>query len=179
MDVAVRVVDATPDHLTGIWEIYNEAVINTTASWDLEPVSLESRRVWMAERQAAGFPILVAERDGEVLGFASYGTYRAKAGFDTTVEHSIYCAPAARGLGVGTQLMEQLIERARQVGIHVMLGVLDADNTASLSFHRRFGFVESATVPEVGYKFGRWLTMTIASLTLPTSGLEGDTPAEQ
>lgn len=166
---AVRVLDATQAHVNAIWEIYNEAVVNTTASWDLEPVSLESRQVWMAERQAAGFPILVAESDGEVLGFASYGTYRPKAGFDTTVEHSIYCAPGARGLGVGSQLMEQLIDRARRGGVHVMLGVLDADNTASLGFHRRFGFVESVTVPEAGRKFGRWLTMTIVSLTLTES----------
>lgn len=166
MDGAVRIIDASEAHLTGVWEIYNEAVVNTTASWDLEPVSLESRRVWLAERQSAGFPILVAERDGEVLGFGSYGTYRGKAGFDTTVEHSIYCAPAVRGLGVGTALMQQLIDRARQGGVHVMLGVLDADNAASLSFHRRFGFVESASVPEAGRKFGRWLTMVIVYLNL-------------
>lgn len=158
---------ATAADLPGILDIYNHAVVHTTASYDLEPVSLHSRQDWFAARQKAGFPVLVAEgAGGEVLGFASYGTFREKPGYNGTVEHSVYIRDGQRGAGLGQALMERLIAEARQQGLHVMLGSVDADNAGSIAFHERLGFRQVAHFHQVGRKFGRWLDMVFMELLL-------------
>ncbi|MDO4246311.1 MAG: GNAT family N-acetyltransferase [Deinococcus sp.] len=158
---------ATAADLSGILDIYNHAVLHTTASYDLEPVSLQSRQEWFTARQKAGFPVLVAEgASGEVLGFASYGTFREKPGYNGTVEHSVYIREGQRGAGLGLALMERLIAEARQQGLHVMLGSVDADNAGSIAFHTRLGFRQVAHFHQVGRKFGRWLDMVFMELLL-------------
>lgn len=157
---AVRVREARREDVPAILDIYNDAVIHTTASYDLEPVSLESRYAWFDSRLASGFPVLVAEGSGgEVLGFASYGPFREKAAYAGTVEHSVYIAPGQRGGGLGLRLMQELIARARAQGVHVMVGGVDGDNLGSLRFHERLGFSEVARMPQVGRKFDRWLDL--------------------
>ena len=158
---------ATAADLPGILDIYNHAVLHTTASYDLEPVSLRSRQDWFAARQKAGFPVLVAEgASGEVLGFASYGTFREKPGYNGTVEHSVYIRDGQRGAGLGLALMERLIAEARAQNLHVMLGSVDADNAGSITFHERLGFRQVAHFHQVGRKFGRWLDMVFMELLL-------------
>lgn len=158
---------ATAADLPGILDIYNHAVLHTTASYDLEPVSLRSRQDWFAARQKAGFPVLVAEgASGEVLGFASYGTFREKPGYNGTVEHSVYIRDGQRGAGLGLALMERLIAEARAQNLHVMLGSVDADNAGSIAFHERLGFRQVAHFHQVGRKFGRWLDMVFMELLL-------------
>lgn len=158
---------ATAADLPGILDIYNHAVLHTTASYDLEPVTLQNRQEWFAARQKAGFPVLVAEgASGEVLGFASYGTFREKPGYNGTVEHSVYIRDGQRGAGLGLALMERLIAEARQQGLHVMLGSVDADNAGSIAFHERLGFRQVAHFHQVGRKFGRWLDMVFMELLL-------------
>lgn len=155
--------------LETITRIYNDAGVGTTASYDLEPVTVDERRAWWERHTASNHPVLVAEADGQVLGFAAYGTFRDKAGYDQTVEHSVYVADGARALGVGRMLMLALIDRARGDGIHVMVGVLDADNAASVAFHQKLGFVEVGRMPQVGRKFDRWLDALFMQLTFPAS----------
>lgn len=153
--------------LPAIVDIYNEAGVSTTASYDIEPVDVAERTAWYDRLTQAGFPILVAE-DGEaggVLGYASYGRFRDKAAYAHTVEHSVYVAGGARAVGLGRMLMSALIDRARAEGVHVMVGVLDADNVPSLRFHERLGFVERGRLPEVGRKFDRWLDVVFVTLT--------------
>lgn len=158
---------ATRADLPGILEIYNHAVIHTTASYELAPVSLESREQWFEARQKAGFPIFVAEGEGgEVLGFATYGTFRERAGYAGTVEHSVYIRDGYRGGGLGFLLMQRLIAEARAQGLHVMLGSVDADNAGSIAFHERLGFRQVAHFHQVGRKFGRWLDMVFMQLLL-------------
>jgi phosphinothricin acetyltransferase len=151
--------DATEADLPRILEITNEAIRNTTSVWTLSPATLEARRSWFNERRAAGFPVLVAEDQGAVLGFASFGSFRPWEGYLHTVEHSIYVDAAVRGRGIGKALLAELIARAQALGKHAMVGGIEAGNTVSVGLHARFGFVESGRLPQVGRKFDRWLDL--------------------
>lgn len=168
---------ATPADLPAITEIYNEAGVGTTASYDLEPVSLDNRRAWFEAHQRDEYPVLVAVRDDEVLGFGAYGRFRAKAGYDATVEHSVYVHQDSRGTGVGSLLMRALIDMARGQGHHVMIGVLDGDNHASVAFHQSLGFHEVGRLPQVARKFGRWLDAVFVQLMLDSPRASGERAA--
>ncbi|MBB3932395.1 phosphinothricin acetyltransferase [Kaistia hirudinis] len=145
--------------LPAILAIYNDAVVNTTAIWNDDVVDLDNRRAWFAARSAQGYPVLVAEADGAVLGYASYGDFRPFQGYRFTVENSIYVAAAARGRGAGAKLLAALIDHASAAGKHVMVAGITADNAVSLRLHERQGFVETARMPELGFKFGRFLDL--------------------
>ena len=160
--------DAGEADLPGILAIYNDAVLNTTAIWNETLVDLANRRAWLAERSAAGFPVLVARgAGGEVLGYASYGTWRNIEGFRHSVEHSVYVHADQRGQGLGPALLQALIERARAAGLHVMVAAIESQNAASIRLHQRLGFVTTGQMPQVGRKFERWLDLTFMQLILP------------
>lgn len=163
----MHVRDAVEGDLPGILEIHNEAIAHSTAIWDETPADLDERRRWFDDRHAQGFPILVAEIDGRVAGYASYGVWRAKSGYRHTVENSVYVHADFHRRGVATALMTALIERARTAGVHVIVASVESTNTTSTALHERFGFRVVAQMPEVGRKFGRWLDMTYMQLTLP------------
>jgi len=152
---------ATEDDLPAILAIYNDAVINTTAIWNDAMVDLDNRRAWLEARRRQDYPVLVAVVEDAVVGYGSFGDFRAFDGYRFTVEHSIYVAEAARRRGVATALLAALIERAAALGKHVMIGGIAADNEASLRLHAAHGFVETGRLPEVGTKFGRWLDLVL------------------
>ena len=154
---------ANHEDLPAIVEIYNEGGVATTASYDIEPVTLEERAAWFERLRNQGHPVLVLEENGRVVGFASYGSFRDKAAYLHTVEHSVYVAEGRRSNGVGRMLLGALLDHARGRGVHIMVGVLDADNAASRAFHKSLGFIESAVLPEVGRKFGRWLDVVFVT----------------
>jgi L-amino acid N-acyltransferase len=159
--------DATADDLPAILAIYNDAVLNTTAIWNETQVDLDNRLAWLNERRAAGFPVLVAhDATGSVVGYASYGTWRSIEGFRHTVEHSVYVRSDQRGQGLGPLLMQALIARAQQAGLHVMVAAIESGNSTSIRLHERLGFVTSGQMPQVGRKFERWLDLTFMQLTL-------------
>ena len=158
--------DATTGDLPRILEIHNEAIANSTAIWDETLADLDERRRWLDDRRANGFPVLVADVDGAVAGYASYGVWRAKSGYRYTVENSVYVHVDHHRRGIATALMTALIERARAGGIHVIVASVESSNTTSIALHERFGFRIVAQMPEVGRKFGRWLDMTYLQLTL-------------
>lgn len=163
----MRVRDAMEDDAAAIAAIYNDAVENTTAIWNERTVDAADRVQWMRDRQARGYPVLVAiDAAGAVAGYASFGDWRAFDGFRQTVEHSVYVRPDVRGGGVGRALMTELIARARGLGKHVMVGAVEAGNTASLALHRALGFERTGLMPEVGTKFGRWLDLAFVQLRL-------------
>jgi phosphinothricin acetyltransferase len=165
-DAGFSVRDAGEADLPGILAIYNDAVVNTTAIWNDLIVDLENRRTWWRARTDAGFPILVAVEGDNVLGYASYGPFRPFDGYRQTVEHSVYVATSARRRGVARALMQALEARARQAGMHVMLGGIAGDNAASLRLHAELGFAESARMAEVGQKFGRYLDLVFMQKVL-------------
>lgn len=158
--------DASPADLGALRDIYNDAVLNTTAIWNEVAIDLDNRRAWLELRAQQGFPVLVAEDAGEVVGYASYGPWRAFDGFRETVEHSVYVRADQRGKGVGPQLMQALVERARAQGLHVMVAAIESGNAASIRLHERLGFTVTGQMPQVGQKFGRWLDLTFMQLVL-------------
>jgi len=157
---------AAVEDVAAILAIYNDAVETTTASWDLEPVDYADRLARYEAAQANGWPLLVAELDGVVVGFASYGPFRPKDGYARTMEHSVYLDPAARGQGVGRALMVELIARARTAGVHALIGGVDGVNEPSIRLHESLGFAEVGRLPQVGAKFGRWLDLVFLELIL-------------
>ncbi|MDM9620094.1 GNAT family N-acetyltransferase [Rhizobium sp. S96] len=164
MPQAILVRDATEADLPAIRDIYNHAVEHTTAIWNETVVDLPNRVEWFKMRQARGFPVLVAVKDGVVAGYASYGDWRAFEGFRHTVEHSVYVEKDHQGAGIGKLLMQALIERAAANGIHVMIAGIEAGNAASIGLHEKLGFRNGGTFYEVGTKFGRWLDLTFMEL---------------
>jgi phosphinothricin acetyltransferase len=157
---------AAESDLAGILAIHNHAVLNETAIWNETPADIEDRRRWRQARVAQGYPVLVAEENGRILGFGSFGDFRIYEGYRFTVEHSVYVAAEARRRGIGTRLLTKLIEEARAMGKHVMIGGIAADNAASIALHARLGFTETGRMPQVGYKFGRWLDLVFLQKTL-------------
>jgi phosphinothricin acetyltransferase len=166
----MRLVSCTPErHASAILAILNEAIVNSTAIYDYLPRTPDSIRDWFAAKSAAGFPVLGLESaDGELLGFASYGSFRSWAAYKYCVEHSLYVHVDHRGQGLGARLLGALIDAARRQQLHVMVGGLDADNAASIALHRKLGFAHAGTVRQAGFKFGRWLDLAFYQLTLET-----------
>lgn len=162
-----RIRAAGTGDIDGIVAIYNDAVANTTAIWNETPVDAANRAAWLAAREGQGYPVLVAaDADGTVLGYASFGDWRAFDGYRHTVEHSVYVRRDRRGQGVGRALMAALIEHARALGKHVMVAAIEAENAASIRLHQAFGFKPVGHLPQVGTKFGRWLDLAFLQLTL-------------
>ena len=162
----MRIRPAKPGDLPALLDIYNEAVVHTTASWDLLPLTPVEHAEWYATKAGPRHPILVAEAEGEVVGYCAYGPFRAKAGYAATMEHSVYVLPQQQGKGIGRALLEAIIEAARANGVHALVGGLSADNEVSMALHRDFGFVEVGRLPEVGRKFDRWLDLVLLQLIL-------------
>ena len=157
---------ATPADAEAIAAIYNDAVANTTAIWNEVTVDAANRVDWMSARMAGGFPVLVAEVEGAVAGYASYGPWRAFDGYRQTVEHSVYVRTDQHGAGIGNALMLALIERARGMGKHVMVAGIEAGNTGSIRLHEKLGFTQSGFLPQVGTKFSKWLDLAFLQLQL-------------
>lgn len=165
----MRILPCGPEHLESIRAIFNEAILNSTALYDYEPRSPEMLREWFAAKQARGLPIIgVEDEDGVLMGFGSYGPFRAFPAYKYTVEHSVYVAAGYRGLGLGRLLLEQLIHSAEAQGYHTLVGVIDAENASSIALHQRLGFQHSGGIRHAGFKFGRWLDLVFYQKLLPT-----------
>jgi L-amino acid N-acyltransferase len=160
--------DAEEADLYAILAIYNHAIETTTAVFSYAPHTMEMRREWFADKIAKGYPVMVAQADGVVVGFATYGPFRAWPAYRYTVEHSVYVAETARRQGIARRLMEALLERARAQDYHVVIGGIVAENTASLALHEGLGFEKVAHFKQVGYKFGRWLDLAFMQVLLDT-----------
>lgn len=158
--------DATPADAPGLLAIHNEAVRTTTAIWDETEVDLADRAGWLADRLGGGFPVLVAEVDGVVAGYASYGPWRPKSGYRHTVENSLYVLASHHGQGLASALFDELLARSRSAGLHRMVAMIESANTVSIDLHARRGFVVVGQMSQVGSKFGHWLDLTIMQLDL-------------
>ncbi len=168
----VRLIDCNEaDHAMAILEILNESIVNSTSLYDYVPRPATAMEGWFATKRANGFPVIGAVSDaepGKLLGFASWGTFRAFPAYKYTVEHSVYVHPDHRGKGLATILMQELIRRASEAQLHVLVGCIDAANAGSIRLHEKLGFVHSGTFPQVGFKFGRWLDAAFYQLNLET-----------
>jgi L-amino acid N-acyltransferase YncA len=156
-------------HASAILDILNEAIANSTALYDYRPRSLASMQRWFESKAADNFPVLGAvDASGQLLGFASYGTFRAYPAYKYTVEHSVYVQVDRRGRGIGKELLRELLARAQAQQLHVLVGGIDASNRASIALHEALGFVHAGTIRQAGFKFGRWLDLAFYQLVLAT-----------
>ena len=155
-------------HAAAILDILNEAIAHSTALYEYRPRTPEGMLAWFAEKAEGRFPIIGAVEGDTLLGFATYGTFRARAAYKYTVEHSVYVHKDHRGRGIGTALMHELIAAAREQQYHVLVGGIDIANAGSVTLHERLGFTYAGTVRQAAYKFGRWLDLGFYQLILET-----------
>jgi phosphinothricin acetyltransferase len=166
----IALVECTEErHAAAILDILNEAIVHSTAVYDYEPRPSSSMGPWFAAKRAARFPVLGAEDGaGQLLGFATYGTFRAWPAYKYTVENSVYVRHDTRGRGLGSLLLGRLVEVAEERDVHVLVGGIDASNHASIALHERHGFHHTGTIRHAGYKFGRWLDLAFYQRILST-----------
>lgn len=156
-------------HAGAILEIFNEAIVNSTALYDYKPRAPESMLGWFKAKEAGRFPVIgLVDDSGELLGFASYGTFRAWPAYKYSVEHSVYVHKKQRGRGLGETLLKALIARAREQQLHVMVGGIDVANSGSIALHQKLGFEHAGTIKQAAFKFGRWLDLGFYQLLLAT-----------
>ena len=157
-DVVVRL--AALDDAEAIQRIYNHEVEHTTHTFDLVPRTLEEQQAWLQDRSGA-LGVLVAEIDGQVVGFSSLSEYRPRAAYRTSVESSVYVNETMRGRGVGRRLLHDLVDLAKASGFHTMVARIAGEHEASVKLHESVGFATVGTEREVGRKFGSWLNVVV------------------
>lgn len=149
-----------------ILDIINYNILNSTALYDYKTRNFEDQKRILDEKINKGFPVIVAECDGKLVGFGMYSEFRFRDAYKFTVEHSVYISPNELGKGFGKLIMAQLIELAKAQGLHTMIGVIDSENKSSILFHEQFGFKTVGIIKETGYKFDRWLDSVFMQLLL-------------
>ena len=166
----MRIVQCEPRrHAEQILAIFNDAIVNSTALYDYKPRTPDMMLSWFDAKAKGKYPVIGMENEAnELMGFASYGTFRAWPAYKYSVEHSVYVDARFRGRGVGRRLLEQLIAAAQEQGYHLLVGGIDATNTVSIRLHEKLGFVHCGTIRQAGFKFGRWLDLSFYQLILPT-----------
>jgi phosphinothricin acetyltransferase len=163
-------------HASQMLEIINDVILTSTALYDYHPRTLASMADWFRSKRVAQYPVIGAAAEcGRLIGFATYGVFRAWPAYKYSVEHSVYLHKDHRGKGFGLALMRQMIDEARQQQYHVLVGGIDLTNQASIALHEKLGFKHAGTIEQAGFKFGRWLDLAYYQLVLdtPTQPIDG------
>ncbi|MCA9007095.1 MAG: N-acetyltransferase [Planctomycetaceae bacterium] len=163
--VAMKIRPAVLADLEAMTEIYNEAILTTTATFDMEPMTRDERLPWF-ESHDARHPILVAVVDHQIAGWACLSHWRPRQAYADTAETSFYVKASHRGQGIGRQLKQAIIEEARRLGFHTLIAGVAEGNEVSLHLNQSFGFEVVGTFKEVGKKFGKVLDVTYLQLFL-------------
>lgn len=159
----LNILPATLEHLEPITDIYNEAVLNSTATFDTEPKSVEEQRLWFNEHNKK-YPIFVAEKDTVVVGWASLNRWSGRCAYSDTAEISIYIKDESRGKGLGTELLKKILEQGKNEGLHTVLARIADGSDASIRLHKNAGFEYIGVMKEVGKKFGKLLDVHMMQL---------------
>lgn len=146
---------ATEADLPAINAIYNREILEGTATWDLELWSAEQRRAWFNAHEDDE-PVLVADLEGQLVGFAYLSRYRGRRGYRFTRENTVFVHPDHQRAGIGRLLLTALIEEARTLGLRTLLAWIDDDNVGSVQLHRALGYEQIGRESETGHKFGEW-----------------------
>ncbi|MFU2314477.1 GNAT family N-acetyltransferase [Rahnella sp. PCH160] len=156
-------------HAVPILDIFNDAILTSTALYDYKPRHIDSMTSWFATKLINNFPVIGLEDEkGALLGFASYGTFRAWPAYKYSAEHSIYIHKDHRGKGLGKVLLNALIDAARERDVHTLIGAIDAANGSSIALHEKNGFTHTGTIKQAAWKFDRWLDLAFYQLILDT-----------
>ena len=158
--------EATKYDLGDILEIYNDAILNTTAVYDYQAHTLEDRVFWYENKRQAGYPILVFEKDAKVVAYATFGPFRAWPAYKYTIEHSVYVHQDYCGTGIATQMMQEIIKIATGREYATLVAGIDAANESSIKLHKKLGFEFSGTIKKAGFKFNQWLDLAFYQLEL-------------
>lgn len=161
----IRIRDARESDLPALLEIYNQVVLSSPATFDLDSQTLGHRRKWFSEH-GRRHPIIVAESKGRVIGYASLSRFRDKPAYSMSVEDSVYVRRGFQGKGVGKLLMKETVARAIKLGYHTLIAGVVPPNEASVKLHEGFGFVRVGNFKEVGFKFSHWQDVTFYQLML-------------
>ena len=162
LDGGITVSTATIDDAAAICAIQNSVIAKSNAIFEESPRTLEQVEVWLTERLDGGWPVMLAKsEDGEVLGYGTFTHFRARDGYRYTVEHSVHVDDKYRGQGIGSMLLDALIDKARREGFRVMVGAIDGGNETSLMFHSKHGFAEVGRLPGVATKGGEDLDLVL------------------
>lgn len=174
--MSVQLIDCEPRrHSAAILDIFNEAIAHSTALYDYRPRAPESMAGWFEAKTRGRYPVIGLEDEaGTLVGFGSYGPFRAWPAYKYTVEHSIYIDTRFRGQGHGRALLQALVDAATRQDYHVMVGGIDAANAVSIRLHERLGFKHCGTVAQAGFKFGRWLDLAFYQRILATPAAPRD-----
>ncbi len=160
MNNSITIRRAELTDLDAITEIYNEAILTTTATFDTEPKSTDERREWF-QLHDERHPIIVAVMGGKVIGWASLSRWSERRGYDDTGETSFYVKSEYRGQGIGRKLKQAIIDEARRLSYHTIIARVVGKSDVSLHINESFGFVHVGTMKEVGRKFGKLLDVHI------------------
>ena len=153
------------EDVAAITAIYNVYVEKDTATFELDPVSVEEMARRVAEISSV-YPYLVCEEEGKLVGYAYVHAWKSKEAYDKTLETTVYLAPGWEGMGYGRLLMDRLIEMCRERGYHALIACITAENMRSRALHTRLGFKQVSHFEQVGWKFGRWLDVVDFQLLL-------------
>lgn len=156
----MRIREARFEDLVAITNIYNESVLNSTATFDIEPKTLKDRMNWFQARPK-NLPLLVVEKNKQVVAWGALSLFSDKAGYLYTLEDSLYVRQDLRGQGVASSLLNELIKRAEDIGCHSIIAKIVDDNLPSIKLHAKYGFVQAGYLKEAGRKFDRWLNVVL------------------
>jgi L-amino acid N-acyltransferase len=152
-----------------ILAIFNEAILNSTAIYDYRARTMAQMEKWFEAKEKGRYPVIGAfDEDASLIGFATYGPFRSWPGYKYSVEHAVYVRKDQRGKGLGKRLLLEIVEQAASQGYHMVIGGIDAVNTASIRLHQTLGFSHCASIKQAGFKFGRWLDLEFYQRILPT-----------
>jgi phosphinothricin acetyltransferase len=160
MSASIRIRKAQPQDVPAITDIYNEAILTTDATFDTEIKTLAEQEAWFADHGERN-PIMVAETDGAVRGWASLSKWSTRCAYTNTAEISVYVKQEYRGRGIGKRLMKEILVRGGKTGLHTVLSRITTGNAISIRLHEMYGFEHIGVMKEVGVKFGRLLDVVM------------------
>ena len=152
---------ASPGDAAAICAFWNPQIRDTAVTFNPEEKTAKALARLIADRQAEGKAFMVAEEAGRVLGFATYFQFRGGPGYGRTMEHTVVLDPSAWGRGTGRALMRAIEEHARAAGMHSMIAGVSGENPAGIAFHAALGYAQIARLPQVGWKFDRWMDLVL------------------
>jgi len=162
----VEILLATKSDLDGVLEIFNHEIVSDIMAWDIEPIEGPDREQWFEVRSQPEYPLLVAEANSEIVGWASLSRWAHHGAYERTAETSVYVRRTEQGKGIGLSLLFQLIKEGQNIGHHVLIARSDTSNEASRRLHLRAGFTSVGVMHQVGFKSGRFLDAELFELLL-------------